>query len=196
MGIQCFACIFQIHTLVSCSCTMHDANYVVSNEELAINWYRVMKKTTSTVIIFPRENLLKTMSWLLLLIAPDAGPAAVIANVSGTTSINLSWTEIDNFKVNGMIQNYRLEIQRQQFLAREHWTPWQHLATVSARVRQRHVDGLLSSTDYKFRVSGSTNAGFGSPPAWTEAKLVTTAEDGEFARKRNSLPALILQLIT
>ena len=102
-----------------------------------------------------------------------------MATVQSATSIRLTWTPIPQDKINGIIAQYKIEQRFRQFLVSPNWTQWTSAGTVPGSSRTKTFIFLRPSTDYEFRVAGSTAAGYASPPVNTSAKFVTTLEAGE-----------------
>ena len=115
--------------------------------------------------------------------APESGPASVSGTVLNSSSISLTWTDIPGDLINGIIAGYLVQQRYRQFLATSDWSLWVPVATTREKEQSKNFSGLLPSTDYQYRVTGSTAAGYGTPPVYTVSELVTTAEDGTSPRK-------------
>ncbi len=102
-------------------------------------------------------------------VAPSGSPGVPTASMIMSTSITLTWTEIDVSERNGVITSYRIQYGE--------GTNRNILINTQSNATTHLITGLKPFTQYTFTVAGVSSDGIG--PFSNASKFTRTAEDGK-----------------
>ena len=100
---------------------------------------------------------------------PSSSPGVPTASIRRSTSITLTWTEIDVSERNGVITSYKINYGE--------GTNRNITISTQSNATTHLITGLKPFTQYTFTVGGVNSDGTG--PFSNASKIVRTAEDGK-----------------